>query len=173
MIELMVVLVIAVVMSTVVAMSMQPALQDAKMRSACRMVASSLNYARSHAAATNTRTRLVFDQNDNIETVETHVYKTDDSGTEDWQVVTTAAGKHYNLPEGITISQITKPGTEDNENWVEFTGTGQVEETRIELTDGKDQLKYVSVDPMTGRCQVRSYEQQQQYESADSVQVVK
>jgi len=170
MIELMVVLLIAVIMSTVVAMAMQPALQDAKMRSACRMVASSLNYARSHAAATNTRTRLVFDENNGVEVQQ---YKADDSGTQDWQIITTAAGKHYNLPEGITISQVSKPDTQDEENWVEFSGIGQVDETRIELSDGHDHFKYVSVDPMTGRCKVRSYEEQQKYEADQSVQVVK
>ena len=58
----MVVCVIIVVISGVVTLAMQPALRDARMRSACRIIASKLNYARSFAVSQQNDARVVFTQ---------------------------------------------------------------------------------------------------------------
>lgn len=169
-IELMVVLVIIVIMSSIAVLSMQPALRDAKMRSACRMVASSLNYARSRAVATNNQIRVVFGQDQSVELQES---EKDDSGNQQWDLVTTSAGGRYYLPESIEVSRVSKSDNVEDENWLEFSGMGQAEDARIEMTDDKDLKKYIDVDSITGRCRIRTYDEEQEYENSDSLQTNK
>lgn len=168
-IELMVVLVIIALMTGTVVVAMGPALRDAKMRSACRIVASSLNYARSHAVTTGMTTRVVFDRGRSVE-VEV-IQENPDTGTEEIISVTTSSGRRHGFPDGVEVSGIIKTDTvEEDENWVEFTKLGQAEDAIIELTDADKQKRYVVIDPITGRCRVQTSEdiEQEQKTGLDS-----
>ncbi len=182
----MVALVIVVVMSGIAALAMGPALRDARMRAGCRMVASAINYARSHAASTNATTRVVFEDDHSVEVgvmadASDTATGSDTSGTSDdananqqqLTVLTTAAGKHQTLPDGVRITSISKAGNVVDDNWLEFSKLGETDKALIELSDRDGQKKYVSVDPITGRCKIRSYEDEQKDEAADSGQIVK
>jgi len=158
----MVVLVIIVIMSAVVVVSVQPILRDAKMRAGCRMVASTLNYARSHAVTTNSATRVIFDQGQNVEV---DISVDDGSGGKQLTPLTTEAGRRYSLPEGIQVTRVAKPGDAQEENGLEFSRLGQSDEAVIELTDERGQKRYVAVDPITGRCRIRTYEEELQFEA--------
>lgn len=172
-IELMVVLAIVVIMGAVAMVSMQPVLRDSRMRSGCRMIASTLNYARSHAVTTHRPVRVVFTDEDRVEV---YVYqdKTDSgadgvsaasvgvSGKELVSLNTSAA--HCTLPEGVSVTQVSKAGGVGDENWLELGALGEVDQAIIELSDQHGEKKYVALDRITGRCQIRSDEEQQHYE---------
>ena len=175
----MVALVIVVVMSGIAALAMGPALRDARMRAGCRMVASAINYARSHAASANTTTRVVFEDDHSVEVgvmsdaSDTSGTSDDTNGDQQLTVLTTAAGKHQTLPDGVHITSISKAGNVVDDNWLEFSKLGETDKALIELSDRDGQKKYVSLDPITGRCRIRSYEDEQKDEAADSGQIVK
>ena len=170
-IELMVVLAIMVIVSAIAVISVQPILSDAKMRSGCRMVASILNYARSHAVTTNSAARVVFVEGRSIE-VDVYTDSSTSQGsssssgsTADKELTPlTTSASHCVLPDGVTVTQIIKPGGVGDENWLEFSGLGQVEQAVIELTTDRGQKRYVAVDQITGRCRIRTEEEQQHYE---------
>jgi Tfp pilus assembly protein FimT len=180
MIELMVVLAIIVIMSGVVALAMQPALRDARIRGGCRMIASELNYARSFAVSKQSDARVVFTQSSGsqgqnsaaqVERMEVDIpsQSTTPTGAADsptgsaassalnesqqWTPLTTTAGRPRNLPDGIVIAQIAKSdGTTDN--WVDFTDQGTAESVMIVVTDQDQQKRYLVVDQITGRCRI-------------------
>ncbi len=181
-IELMVVLAIMVIVSAVAVISVQPILADARMRSGCRMVASIINYARSHAVTTNSVARVVVVDGKSIEI---DVYadsmlqgassstaggvsqgsSTSAGGTENRALTPlTTSSSHCVLPDGVTVTQISKPGGIGDENWLEFSGLGQAQQAVIELATDRGQKRYVAVDQITGRCRVRTEEEQQHYE---------
>lgn len=176
-IELMVVMAIMAIMTGVVMVAMRPALRDAKMRSACRITASSLNYARSYAATTSMTTRVLFDQGRSVEVQVDQIVPTDNAqggqtdSSDNMQVknLTTAAGRRHIFPEGIEISRVIKADTDENENFVEFTKLGEAEEAIIELTDTEGQKRYVMVDSITGRCRVQTSEEIEQSQKIGSV----
>lgn len=169
-IELMVVLAILAIMSSVVTVSMAPALKDARMRSGCRMVASSLNYARNYAAAHNTSTRIVFDGERNVEI---QVYRDVDTDEDEWTVLRTTAGKKYTLPEGVQVTEILKADNKTDENWIEFTGTGLADPARVEISNSDELRKYITIDQITGRSSIRSEQEQRDYEASDTIQEVR
>ena len=175
-IELLVVLVIVVIMSGLAALSMGPALADARMRAGCRMVASAINYARSHAASSNTTTRVVFEDDHSVEVAvvaDSTTATQDTNADQQMTVLTTAGGKHQTFPDGVRITGIAKAGNVVDENWLEFSKLGETDKTLIELSDAHDQKKYVALDPITGRCKIRNYEDEIKDEAADSAQIVK
>lgn len=150
-IELIVALAIVIIMSGIALLSMGPMLRDAKMRSSCRIVASMLNYARSRAAATNSTVRVVFNQDRSIEV---DIANDDPTSADAFRQLTTPAGKHRNLTDGVAITRIVKANGVEDEAWVEFSKLGQADQTVIQLTDNSGQNRYVIVDPITGRCRV-------------------
>jgi prepilin-type N-terminal cleavage/methylation domain-containing protein len=171
-IELMVVLAIMVIVSGIAVISMQPILSDARMRSGCRMVASMLNYARSHAVTTNSPARVLFVEGKSIEidvysdsSSKSQATSSSASGTGERELTPlTTSSSHCVLPDGVTITRISKPGGIGDENWLEFGGLGQAEQAVIELTTDHGQKRFVAVDQITGRCRIRNEEEQQHYE---------
>lgn len=151
-IELMVVLVIIAVMSTVVIISMEPVLRDAKSRSACRVIASALTYARSYAIANRIHTRVVFHTDRNGCSVET--FSIGQNGESQTRPLTTQSGRFRHMPEGIQISYISKPGIDVQERWISFTELGQAEDAEITVVDSEGNERIVSVDGLTGRCKI-------------------
>jgi prepilin-type N-terminal cleavage/methylation domain-containing protein len=153
-IELLVVLVVLVIMSTVVMVSMQPALDDARSRSGYRMVASAFNYARSYAITHRTQTRVTFDSDGTGIGVEALI--TDQNGEQDMMPLTTQSGRHRGLPAGLTVERVEKPGVPEEERYVAFSQLGQAEEAVIMLLDARGKGKAIVVDPVTGHCRIEA-----------------
>ncbi|HUV04719.1 MAG TPA: hypothetical protein VMX94_06390 [Armatimonadota bacterium] len=151
-IELMVVLIVMVVMSSVVVVSMGPVLRESRLRSGCRMVVSALNYARSYAITNRTYTRVLFDNAKNA--VSVHAYAVEQTGEGLMRPVTTPSGRLRRLPRGIQIAHISKPGVEEEERWVSFTELGRSEKAAITVADEQGKVRTVSVDAITGRCAI-------------------
>ena len=168
-IELLVVLLIIVIMSGVAAVSMAPALRGARMRSGCRVVAAALNYARSFAVTDNVTARVVFNRG---RTVQVLAVTADSSGSQFAAPLTTVAGKRQSLPDGVRISACAKTTGATQENWVDFEGSGQAEGALIEVTDRDGQKNFIEVDPITGRCAIRSYEDETREDPNDVEQIV-
>lgn len=161
--ELMVTLAIIVIMSAAIMPPIQRTLRDAKMRSACRIVASTLNYARSNAVTMQVTTRVVFDQGLSVEVDVPATPATPDQGpvadrsaggAQEWRALATPAGIRRNLPEGVVMTQVLKSSGVNDEDWLEFTKLGQADQALIVLTDQTGQNRYVGVDPITGRCRI-------------------
>jgi len=148
----MVVMVILVLMCSVVAISMRPALGDARLRSACRVVSSMLNYARSYAVTRQTYTRVEFDRAKNGLRVLAHVR--DQNGEESLRPVTTQSGRFRLLPRGVVLSGVHTLGIEEERNLVGFSPLGQADETIITLQDGRGRQQVITVDSITGRAAV-------------------
>ncbi len=152
----MVVMVIIVLASGMVIVSMAPALSDARLRSGSRMVVSVLNYARSYAAAHQTQTRVVFDRAENGIMVE--VLVRDQNLEEELRPLQTSVGKYRKLPTGLTLGAVRKPGTDEEEDYIGFTQTGQAEGASVAITDSRGRQRRIIVDGITGRCVVESDE---------------
>lgn len=157
-IELTVALAIIVIVTGAAVISVSAGVTDAKMRSGCRMTASVLNYARSHAVTTGKTTRVAFVEGRTIEVEEQVANTTGDSSSDDSQfkILTTSAGKAEGLPDGIGVTRLVKRSGAQDENWIEFDKLGQTEPAVVELADTSNMKRYVVVDPITGRCRVET-----------------
>ena len=151
-IELMVVMLIIVLMSTAVVIAMSPALSDARLRTGSRMIVSALNYARSFAVAHQALTRVVFDRATNTIRVET--VTRDQNGEEQVTPLTTTVGRPRTLPKGLEISALEKPGIDEEQDFVGFTQTGQAEGATITITDIRGRQRRILIDGITGRCAI-------------------
>lgn len=151
-IELMVVMVIFVLMSTAVVMSMSPALSDARLRSGSRMIISVLNYARSYAVAHQTAARVSFDRAGNGIVVEAMM--SDEKGEQTLTPLTSSVGKYRKLPSGLEIAPIEKSGTDEEEDFISFTQIGQSETAAVTIADSKGRQRRITVDAITGRCSI-------------------
>jgi type II secretion system protein H len=153
-IELMVVLVIMALMSGLVAVSMAPALRDAKLRTGCRIIASALVYARSYAVTHRTNTRVVLDKPTGA--VWVLAQATDERGETTLRSILTQPGRRHKLPEGVKIAAVRKPGVDEEEDFVSFTQLGQSEDAVVTVGGANDRSRTVVVDAVTGRCTVES-----------------
>ena len=156
-IELMVTLVIVVVMSTLVVVSMDKALSEARLRTGCRMVVSAMIYARSSAVAHRTYTQVVFDRVNNAVSVQS--LARDERGEERMTPLTTPSGRYRRLPRGVEIMRVTKPGTEEEENFVRFSDIGQAEDAVVAIQDAAGKNRTITVDAITGRCAIETGEE--------------
>ncbi len=148
----MVVMVIFVLMSTVVVVSMAPALSDARLRSGARMIVSVVNYARSYAVAHQTETRVAFDRTETGIRVEARMK--DEKGVESLVPLTTSVGKYRRLPRGLELAPVEKPGTDAEEDFISFNQVGQSERAAVVITDSKGRVRRITVDGVTGRCSI-------------------
>lgn len=155
-IELMVALVIIAIMSMVVVVSMGPALEDARLRSGCRIVASALNYTRSYAVSRQTYARVVVDKEKNG--VSTEALVREESGDETLKPVLTPSGRYHQLPRGVKIAGVRKPGIDVEEDYVGFSQMGQADDTVIAIVDARDKERYIVIDSITGRASIKSDE---------------
>ena len=159
-IELLVAMAIILIVTGVALISVAAGLGDAKMRSGCRMTASVLNYARSHAVSTGNNTRVVFDNGrlieveENTNTPSTTLSTTASEGDNGYTMLSTSAGKPQALPDGIGVTRLVKRSGTTDDNWIEFDKFGQAEPAVVELTDSDMKKRYVVVDPITGRCRI-------------------
>lgn len=156
MIELLVVLAVMAVISGTVAVSMGPALRDARLRTGCRTVMAALNYARSHAVTERADTRVFFDAGRNGVLVE--AITVDDQGEDVAMEVTTPAGRFHRLPDNTRVLSVSKPGADEEETWISFTELGQAEDAVIEIGDAHGGTRTVVVEAITGRCEVLNTE---------------
>ena len=152
-IELMVVLIVMVVMSSVVVVSMGPTLSESRLRSGCRMIASALNYARSYAVTNRTYTRVLFDRAKKGVCVEAYV--ADQTGEGRMRVVTTPSGRFRRLPRGIEVAYVWKPGIDEEERQISFTQLGRSEDAVITVADERGRERAINVDAITGRCAIK------------------
>lgn len=148
----MVVLVLVVLMSAVVVVSMSPALSDARLRSGSRIVVSMLKYARSYAVAHQTQARVAFDRQENGLVVE--AVALDEKDEKVLTPVTTSVGRYRRLPNGVRIVAVDKPGTDEQEDYVGFTEAGKSETATVVIADAKDRQRRITVDAITGRCEI-------------------
>jgi len=181
MLELTVVLFIMALMSGVVAISIWPAMDDARLRSSASMVIATLRYARSYAVAHHTEATVLFDTGHPSvsvlapQTDETYMGTATDSG-ETWSVITTQAGRLRSLPDGITITMTRSETTDlnatagaatdmtdgatagdsENQETITFTTLGQAEDVSITLHDAHDKQRVILVDAITGQCELLS-----------------
>jgi Tfp pilus assembly protein FimT len=148
----MVVMIVMALMSGLVVVSMGPALRESRLRSGCRIVAATLNYARSYAATQRTNTSVYFDKEKNGLGVQAQ--RADSRGSQEMVEVTTPSGSFRRLPQGVQITKVAKPGVSQEEDWVEFDDLGRSEAAviTIEYTNGKS--RNVVVDAVTGRCAI-------------------
>ena len=153
-IELMVTLAIMALMSGLVVVSMAPALRDAKLRTGCRMVASALVYARSYAVTHRTNTRVVLDKPTGA--VWVLAQATGERGETGLRTVLTQPGRRHKLPQGVKISNVRKPGIEEEEDFVSFTELGKSEDAAVSIEAANGRTQTVVVDAITGRCAVET-----------------
>jgi len=153
-IELMVTLVIIVVMSSLVVVSMDRALNESRLRSGCRMVVSAMIYARSSAVAHRTYTQVVFDRANNAVSVQSLVR--DEHGDDRMTPLTTPSGRYRRLPRGIEIMQVTKSEMEEEESFVRFSDLGQAEDAVVTIQDATGKKRMITVDAITGRCAIKT-----------------
>ena len=162
--ELMVTLAIMVLMSGVVMVAIEPALEDARLRAATSLVIAQLQYARSYAITNHTDAAVFFDPERHGLSVQARA-QTDDSANTDsantWNVVTTQAGRFRTLPEGVNIADIshfdeTEQSVSANEVDVSFSALGQAEDMRVILRDARGNQRIITVDGVTGRCEIVS-----------------
>jgi len=153
-IELMVVLIVMVVMSSVVVVSMGPVLGESRLRSGCRMIASALNYARSYAITNRAYTRVLFDRAKKGVCVEAYV--ADRTGEGRMRPVTTPSGRFRRLPRGIEVAYVWKPGIDEEERQISFTQLGRSEDAVITVVDERGRERAINVDAITGRCAIKA-----------------
>lgn len=153
----MVTLVILVVMSTLVVVSMDRALGEARLRSGCRMIVSAMIYARSFAVAHRSYTQVVFDRAANAVSVQSLAQ--DERGDERMAPLTTPSGRYRRLPKGVEIARVTKPGTEEEEDSVGFSELGQAEDAVVTIRDADGKERLITVDGITGRCAIKTGEE--------------
>ena len=151
-IELTVALAIMVVMSTLVVVSMGPALREARLRSGCRMIVSALNYARGYAVTRQTYTRVVVDEAGCGVSVEARVR--DQNDEERLVPVTTPSGRYRRLPREVVVADVRKLGTDRDERFVGFSQLGQADNAVIRVVDVRGKQRVITVDAITGRCTV-------------------
>ena len=151
-IELIVVLAIMVVMSTLVAISMGPALGEARLRSGCRMIVSALKYARGYAVTRQTYTRVVLDEAGGGVSVEALVRDRNDA--QSLVPVTTPSGRYRRLPRDVAVVDVQKLGAERDEFFVGFSQLGRADSVTITVADRRGKRRVITVDGITGRCSV-------------------
>lgn len=156
-VELMVVLAIMVVVSSMVVVSMSPALRDARIRSGCRIIASALKYARSSAVTRGAYTRVVLDTARGG--VSVLAYERDQNGEERLFPLTTQSGRYRQLPRGVRIEIVRKPGTDVSEAYVGFSEAGRADQAEIVLKDESGKRRAVVVDGITGHCSIQMVQQ--------------
>lgn len=120
--ELLVTLVIILIMCGVVAVAIEPALEEASLRSATSTAIGQLQFARSYAIAHRTSTAVFFDTtklgmavmsatavtsqtSDDVSAAQTSAPVIAGSDT-NWQPVTTPAARYQPLPDGITFTDV-------------------------------------------------------------------
>ncbi len=151
----MVTLVIMVLFTGVVAVSLGPALEDARLGGGARMVLAALRCARDYAVAH--RTDAAVHLGDAAGGVGVYIREVDEDGAESWRPLTTPAGRSRPLPAGVEVAEVTDPATaEDAEHdpGVTFTALGRGEDVRITLRDARGRARVIVVDGLTGQCEV-------------------
>ena len=158
--ELLVVLVIMMMMTGIVAVSLRPALEEARLRSAARMVIASLRYARSYAISHRTMTAAVVDLDRPGLLVQARENELE--GEEDWHEITTPAGRFRSLPAGIDIVYVSGTGVEQDrgEATVTFSPLGNSDSASFVLQDPGGRERTIQVDGVTGRCSLADEDQQ-------------
>lgn len=151
-IELLVTLFIIALLSSITMVSLWGMLEHERLYAGSRMVLGVLRYARDYAVAhrTDTEVRLGGD----TDVVAVYVKETDDSGAENWRVLTTSAGQQRPLPEGVHIVSVVNPDDVDSAHdpGVNFTALGQGERLHITLQDADGKTCAIEVDGLTGQC---------------------
>lgn len=171
-IEVLVILAIISVISSIVLALLWPALADARLRTGTRMAIAALHSARSAAITQHTQVTAYFDNvNHGVSLL---IYQPQDDGTHTWQALTTTVGQFQALPEGVTISDITRPaemgGTatsasdsstdasgaqaEDKARSIRFQPNGQAEDAMITLADRDGDARILLVDGITGQVEI-------------------
>lgn len=151
----MVTLFIMVLFTGVVAVSLRPALEDARLGGGARMVLAALRCARDYAVAHQTDTAVHL--GDEAGGVGVYIREVEEDGAESWRPLTTPAGRPRPLPVGIEVVGVTDPtadeGTEHDPG-VNFTALGRGEDVSITLRDPKQRTRVIVVDGLTGQCEV-------------------
>jgi len=157
--ELLVVLVI-MMMTGIVAVSLCPALEEARLCSAARMVIASLRYARSYAISHHTRAATVVDLDPPGLLMQARENELE--GEEDWHEITTPAGRFRSLPAGIDIVYVSETGAEQDkgEATVTFSPLGNSDSASFVLQDPGGRERTIQVDGVTGRCSLADEDQQ-------------
>ena len=52
--------------------------------------------------------------------------------------------------------RVTKPETEEEENFVRFSDLGQAEDAVVTIQDATGKKRMISVDAITGRCAIKT-----------------
>ena len=158
--ELLVVLVIMVMMTGIVAVSLRPALEEARLRSAARMVIASLRSARSYAISHRTMTAAVVDMDHPGLLVQARENELE--GEENWHEITTPAGRFRSLPAGIDIVYVSGTGAEQDkgEATVTFSPFAIIDSASFVLQDPGGRERTIQVDGVTGRCSLADEDQQ-------------
>ncbi len=175
MLELLVVMAVMLIFSGVVAMTITPAVRNARLRASTLTVIAQLQFARSYAVANQTDAAVQFDPQQNGVAVVMNAQNTthgstpndtpddalDTGGALTWQVVTTPAGRFRKFPDGITINAVnvgttvgapTTTGT--SSQYITFSALGQGQEASVILQDDQGIQRIIQVDALTGRCDI-------------------
>ena len=171
--ELLVVLVLIVVLSSVVTVNIGPALREARLRAGARQLLAQLQYARSVAITQQTTAAVLFDTTREGTSVMTLSTGADGAGT--WQPDTSAAGRFRALPNGVQLATVTvdpgsaAPGAGTTATTPNGTGTlisfsvlGQGQNAQVILQETSDAAtasapvnqRVVLVDAVTGQCAI-------------------
>jgi len=158
--ELLIVLVIMMMMTGIVAVSLRPALEEARLRSAARMVIASLRYTRSYAISHHTKAATVVA----LDTpgLSVQAWNNELESEEDWHEITTPAGRFHSLPTGTEIVYVSGTGAEQDkgEATVTFSPLGNTDSVSLVLQDSGGRERTIQVDGVTGRCSLADEDRQ-------------
>lgn len=160
--ELMFVMAITVLLSGAAAVALRPALEDARLRAATRMVVAGLRYARSYAVAHHTEAEVVVEVQTPALSVQAQT--TDSGGEKNWETLTTSAGRRRVFPPGIRVIPAAEAGslispTSLEEFTVTFSMLGRTDSTELLVSDAHGNERDLVVDGVTGRCGLAEEEQ--------------
>ncbi|MBI3920309.1 MAG: prepilin-type N-terminal cleavage/methylation domain-containing protein [Armatimonadetes bacterium] len=149
-IELIGVMLLLVVLSSLAMPSFFRAHREARVRASVRRVMAALNLARGRAVSENTRARVEFDVQRGYYGVA--VESEQDKGEPRFVTEVSSLGRPHALPPGITLTVLSALRDRPTEKEVvTFYDDGRADEAVIFLRDRFDNERTLSVDPLTGK----------------------
>lgn len=104
MLELLVVMVLLVLLSSLVMIAMGSSLEDGRLQSAARICLARINYARSYAVSHRTSTAVLLDSTRHGILVMVEEPAQDATSQPTWRLLTTPAGRFISFPSDVTVA---------------------------------------------------------------------
>lgn len=160
-IELIVVLAVIAVLSTVIVPSFSANRAKAQLRESAKQLWTTMRFAQQHATLHHTPCRLVLIEhpggNNNAGPgFRVEVASSDPDNADGYTTLRAGPIRSATFPAGVTFGRILIAGesaTAAGTRVIRFTATGQTDAATIQVTDGQ-QTWSIAIDPNNGRCQL-------------------